>query len=86
MSRFRSPCTLGMNRLSVYIKHSVALLALAVVIAGCSGFTPVELRNEREEGPQKGIFSGSAGEFVIFSYTPPEKKPEKREESAEVRE
>jgi len=86
MRRFRSPCTICMNRLSVRVRHAVTLLVLAVVIAGCSGITPGELRNEREEGPQKGLFTGSAGEFVIFSYTPPEEKPEKTEEPAEDRE
>ena len=28
--------------------------------------TPVDLRNNREEGPEQGLFSGSQGEFVIF--------------------
>jgi hypothetical protein len=40
------------------------LLAL-LVIAGCSGIEPLELTNTREEGPEKGLFSGSGGEFVI---------------------
>jgi hypothetical protein len=36
------------------------------IMAGCSGMTPIDLRNNREEGPEKGLFSGSQGEFVIF--------------------
>ena len=41
------------------------LLAL-MVVSGCSGFEPLELTNTREEGPEKGLFSGSDGEFVIL--------------------
>ncbi len=44
----------------------VALLVAAAIVAGCSGMTPVELRNNREEGPEKGLFSGTQGESVIF--------------------
>ena len=43
-----------------------ASLAALVVISGCAGITPYEPRNHREEGPEKGLFSGSAGEVVIF--------------------
>ena len=43
-----------------------AMLMLPAIIAGCSGMTPIELRNNREEGPEQGLFSGSQGEFVIF--------------------
>jgi len=44
----------------------VALLVAVAIVAGCSGMTPVELRNNREEGPEQGLFSGTQGEFVIF--------------------
>ncbi len=44
------------------------LLAL-MVISGCSGIEPLELTNAREEGPEKGLFSGSDGEFVILRRT-----------------
>ena len=40
------------------------LLAL-MVIAGCSGIEPFEMTNTREEGPEKGLFSGPDGEFII---------------------
>jgi hypothetical protein len=32
--------------------------------------SPYEPRNNREEGPEKGLFSGSQGEFVIFRGEP----------------
>jgi len=42
------------------------LLLIAVVMAGCAGIEPFEPRNHREEGPEKGLFPGSQGEFVIL--------------------
>ena len=42
------------------------LLVALLVIFGCSGIEPYEPRNHREEGPEKGLFTGSEGEFVIF--------------------
>ena len=44
------------------------LLAL-MVVSGCSGIEPLELTNTREEGPEKGLFSGTDGEFVILRRT-----------------
>jgi hypothetical protein len=42
------------------------LLVALLVIAGCAGIEPYEPRDNREEGPEKGLFTGSEGEFVIF--------------------
>jgi len=42
-----------------------ALLAALVVIAGCSEIQPYHPPNHREEGPPKGLFTGSQGEWVI---------------------
>jgi hypothetical protein len=42
------------------------LLVALLVIAGCAGIKPYEPRDNREEGPEKGLFTGSEGEFVIF--------------------
>ena len=39
---------------------------LLVTVNGCAGIEPYEPRDYREEGPEKGLFSGSKGEFVIF--------------------
>jgi len=44
----------------------VALLVASLVVFGCAGIKPYEPRNNREEGPEKGLFTGSEGEFVIF--------------------
>ena len=41
-------------------------LLVALLVAGCAGIEPYEPRNNREEGMEKGLFTGSEGEFVIF--------------------
>ena len=41
-------------------------LLVALLVTGCAGITPYEPRDNREEGPEKGLFTGSEGEFVIF--------------------
>ena len=41
-------------------------LLVAWLVTGCAGITPYEPRDHREEGPEKGLFTGSEGEFVIF--------------------
>jgi hypothetical protein len=54
----------------------IGLLMVLLLISGCSGITPDgQLRNNREEGPESGLFSGPDGEFVIFS---PSKRGEKK--------
>ena len=45
-----------------------ALLLALLAVAGCAGMEPYEARNNREEGPAEGLFTGSEGEFVIFRY------------------
>ena len=41
-------------------------LLVALLITSCAGIKPYEPRNNREEGMEKGLFTGSEGEFVIF--------------------
>ena len=41
-------------------------LLVALLVAGCAGIKPYEPRDNREEGMEKGLFTGSEGEFVIF--------------------
>jgi hypothetical protein len=44
----------------------IAPLVVALLVIGCAGIEPYEPRNDREEGPERGLFTGSEGEFVIF--------------------
>jgi hypothetical protein len=44
----------------------VGPLLVALLVTGCAGIKPYEPRDYREEGLEKGLFTGSAGEFVIF--------------------
>ena len=41
-------------------------MLVALLVTGCAGIKPYEPRDNREEGMEKGLFTGSAGEFVIF--------------------
>ena len=63
------------------------LLLIAFVMAGCAGIEPYEPRNNREEGPEKGIFTGSEGEWVIFRKADePEKDSEDKKSPDEATE
>ena len=44
----------------------IGALLVALLVAGCAGIKPYEPRDNREEGMEKGLFTGSEGEFVIF--------------------
>ena len=41
-------------------------LLVALLVTGCAGMEPYEPRDEREEGPKQGLFSGPDGEFVLI--------------------
>ena len=41
-------------------------LLVALLVTGCAGIKPYEPRDNREEGMEKGLFTGSEGEFVII--------------------
>ena len=61
-------------------KHSsktrliMASLLMWLTLMGCSGITPYQPRNHREEGPERGLFTGSKGEFVILVPDEPAKE------------
>ena len=42
------------------------LLLVFLVGNGCAGIKPYEPRDYREEGPQRGVFTGAEGEFVLY--------------------
>jgi hypothetical protein len=39
---------------------------VALLVFGCAGIEPYEPRNNREEGLERGLFTGSEGAFVIY--------------------
>ncbi len=47
----------------------IGSLLVGLLFTGCAGISPYEPRDNREEGMEKGLFTGSAGEFVIFRKT-----------------
>ncbi len=57
---------MGISKTLRRIALWIGPLLVALLIAGCAGIKPYEPRDDREEGPQKGLFTGSEGEFVIF--------------------
>jgi hypothetical protein len=63
----------------------IAPLVVALLVIGCAGIEPYEPRNDREEGPKKGLFTGSEGEFVIIRKADvPETGSEANKPSAET--
>jgi hypothetical protein len=44
----------------------IVFLLAVLLVSGCTGIKPYEHRDHREEGPEKGLYTGSEGEFVIF--------------------
>ena len=60
-------------------------LLVALLVTGCASIKPYEPRDNREEGMEKGLFTGSAGEFVIFGKADePEAGSEAGKESDET--
>ena len=53
------------NKFRGWVFLASAVLLLCLLVYGCSGITPYQPRNNREEGPERGIFTGPQGEFVI---------------------
>jgi hypothetical protein len=56
----------------------IGLLLVALIAVGCAGIKPYEPRNDREEGPERGLFKGSQGEWVIFGPKTPQKDREEK--------
>jgi hypothetical protein len=56
----------------------IGLLLVALLVTGCAGIEPYEPRDTREEGPEKGLFTGAEGEFVIY------RKADESETNSEV--
>ena len=44
----------------------IGLLLAALLVAGCAGIKPYQPRDDRQEGLESGLYTGSEGEFVIY--------------------
>jgi hypothetical protein len=51
------------------------IIFLLLLVSGCSGITPCQPRNNREEGPQQGLFTGDKGAFEIGIFQTIDQKP-----------
>jgi len=58
-----------------------ALLAALLVIVGCAEIQPYKAPSHRERGPQKGLFTGSQGEWVILGPKMPQTDEEEQKHS-----
>ncbi len=70
------------NEHSRKIRWTAVLLLMVVVMAGCAGIEPYEPRNNREEGPEKGLFTGSQEEWVILGPKAEETDAEEKKNGA----
>jgi hypothetical protein len=59
---------------SLTFRRNLLWFGVFLIISGCTGITPYEPPNNREEGPEKGLFSGSDGGFVILRKADEPKK------------
>ena len=64
----------------------IGLVLVVLLTAGCAGIKPYEPRNDREEGPEKGLFTGSQGEWVILGPKAPQKDREEKNKKNILRE
>jgi hypothetical protein len=71
------------NQHSRAVRWALVLLLIVVVMAGCAEIQPYEPRNNREEGPEKGLFTGSEGEWVIFRKAEEQDKDSEDQKSAD---
>ena len=70
------------NQHSRKVRWTVVWLLIVVVMAGCAGIKPYDPPNHRKEGPEKGLFTGSHGEWVILGPKAPETDAEEKKNGA----
>ena len=57
-------------------------LLVALLVTGCAGIKPYDSRDYREEGMERGLFTGSEGAFVILRKAD-EQETDSKEKKAE---
>ncbi len=53
-------------------------LLVALLVSGCAGIKPYEPRDERNEGPERGLFTGPQDEWVILGPKAPQRDTEEK--------
>ena len=48
------------------LRGAIVFSLLLLILSGCPGIEPYTPPNQREEGPESGLFSGPEGGFVIY--------------------
>ena len=56
----------------------IGLLLVTLLVAGCAGMKPYKPHDYREEGPKRGLFTGSQGEWVILGPKIPQKERDEK--------
>lgn len=56
----------------------IGLLLLALLFVGCADIKPYTPRDYREEGLERGLFTGSQGKWVILGPKTPQKDTEEK--------
>jgi hypothetical protein len=64
----------------------IRLLLVALLAGGCAGIKPYEPRDYRQEGPERGLFTGSQGEWVILGPKAPQKDRQEKNKKNILRE
>jgi hypothetical protein len=59
--------------------RTLLLLFILLSVAGCSGIKPMQPRNNREEGPKAGLFTGPEGAWTIGVAGKPADPPKQQE-------
>jgi hypothetical protein len=72
---------MGISRIHKRKALWIVSLLVALLVTGCGGIKPYEPRNHREEGSEKGLFTGSEGEFAIFRKAEEPKKESEDEQN-----
>jgi hypothetical protein len=56
-------------------------LLVALLVTGCAGIKPYKPRDNREEGMERGLFTGSEGAFVILRKADEPETPSKEKKA-----
>jgi hypothetical protein len=56
----------------------MGLVLVVLLTVGCAGIKPYKPHDYREDGPKRGLFTGSQGDWVIMGPKVPQKDKEEK--------